>query len=294
MRGVDFIRVIGPKDRRGQWGYARNVDPSYFEIMGIPLVRGRGFTLADRQGAPRVMVVSESYGEAHFGREDPIGRRLMYGKEEIEIVGVVRDVRYSSVDREAARAFYLPRAQNPVELICLVVRPYPGMKTEVATSLREVVRAIDPEQPVEGLTTIGELVSASTADRRFYAVSTAAFAGVALLLAVGGVFGVVSRSVAERRREIAIRMAIGADARSILRMVIVAGLLPVVLGCLAGLLVAQAASKSLEALLFETTPADPVAFGGAAALVLLVALTACVVPALRASRQAPMAALKAD
>jgi ABC-type antimicrobial peptide transport system permease subunit len=117
---------------------------------------------------------------------------------------------------------------------------------------------------------------------------------VALLLAVGGVFGVVSRSVAERRREIAIRMAIGADARSILRMVIVAGLLPVVLGCLAGLLVAQAASKSLEALLFETTPADPVAFGGAAALVLLVALTACVVPALRASRQAPMAALKAD
>ena len=294
MRGVDFIRVIGPKGRRAQWGYARNVDPSYSEIMRIPLVRGRVFTSDDRPGAPRVMVASESYAGAHFGREDPIGRRLMYGKEAIEIVGVVRDVRYSSVDRQAARAFYLPRAQNPVELICLVVRPHPGMKTEVASALRDVVRAIDPEQPVQGLTTIGELVSASTADRRFYAVSTVAFAGLALLLAVGGVFGVVSRSVAERRREIAIRMAIGADARSVLRMVVGAGLLPVVLGCLVGLLVAQAASKSLEALLFEITPADPIAFGAAAALVLLVALTACLGPALRASRMAPMAALKSD
>jgi putative ABC transport system permease protein len=294
MRGVDFISHLGPKGRRTQWGYARHVDAAYFEIMRIPLVRGRVFSSGDRPGAPRVMVVSESYAVAHFGQEDPIGRRLMLGKEEIEIVGVVRDVRYASVDREAGRAFYLPRAQNPAELICLLVRPQPGMQAEVAAALGDVVRRIDPEQPIQGLTTIGDLVSASTADRRFYAVSTIAFAGVALLLAVGGVFGVVSRSVAERRREIAIRMAIGADSRNVLRMVVVDGLLPVVIGCLVGLLVAHAAARSIEALLFEITPADPVTFGVSAALVLLVALTACLAPALRVSRMAPMATLKTD
>jgi predicted permease len=295
MRGVDFIRVIGPNGRRAQWGFARNVDPDYFGIMEIPLLRGRLFTAADGAGSPAVIVVSESYGRAHFGREDPIGRRLEIGQgREAEIIGVVGDVRYSSVDRQPSRAFYLPRAQNPVELICLLVRPQPGMRVQVAAALRDVVRRIDPEQPIEGLTTIGELVSTSTADRRFYAVATGAFACVALLLAVAGVFGAVSRSVAERRREIAIRVALGADARTVIRLVTTYGLLPVLLGSLIGVIGAQAGSAGLESLLFEITPADPTTYAAAAGLILFVGLVACLIPAVRASRTPPMAALKSE
>ena len=295
MRGVDFIWSIGPKGARPRWGYARTVDPSYFDIMRIPLLRGRLFTEADGPGSPRVIVVSESYGRVHFGREDPIGRTLIVrDDQEPEIIGVVGDVRYSSVDRGAAQAFYLPRAQNPVELICLLVRPQPGMRPQVAAALRDVVGSIDPDQPVEGLTTIGDLVSASTADRRFYAVSTGAFAAVALLLAVAGVFGVVSRSVTERRREIAIRVALGADTGNVLRIVITYGLLPVVLGCLAGLLGAQASSSWLQSLLYEITPADPTTYATAAGLILLVGLAACLIPAIRAVRVPPMAVLKSD
>lgn len=295
MRGVDFVRVIGPRDRRERWGYARTVDPDYFGIMRIPLLRGRLFTAADGAGAPRVIVVSESYGRVHFGREDPIGRRLVIDDErEVEIIGVVGDVRYSSVDREPGQAYYLPRSQNPIELICLLVRPQAGMRAQVASALRDVVGRIDPEQPIEGLTTIGELVSTSMADRRFYAIATGAFASVALLLAVAGVFGVVSRLVAERRREIAIRVALGADAGTVIRLVIAYGLLPVVVGSLVGVLGAHASSSGLESLLYEITPADPTTYAAAAGSILLVALAACLIPAVRASRMSPMAALKSE
>ena len=295
MRGVDFVRVIGPKGRRARWGYARTVDPDYFRIMKIPLLRGRLFTAADAPGAPPVILVSESYGRAHFGREDPIGRRLVIDdKREADIIGVVGDVRYSSVDRQPAQAYYLPRAQNSSELICLLVRPQAGMRAQVASTLRDVVRRIDPEQPIEGLTTISELVSQSTADRRFYAIATGAFASVALLLAIAGVFGAVSRSVAERRREIAIRVALGADARAVIRLVSTYGLLPVLLGSLAGVIGAQASSAGLESLLFEITPADPATYAAAAGLILIVGLAACLIPAVRASRMPPMAALKSE
>ena len=282
MRGVDFLSVVGPRGGRARPGYSRTVDPAYFDIMEIPLVQGRLFTEDDRAGAPDVMVVSESYARLHFGRENPIGRRFEIGEKDVEIIGVVGDVRYSDVHRPPAAAFYLPRAQQPVELICVLVRPRPGMHAQVAAGLRSVVSAIDPDQPIQGLTTIGELVSDSTADRRFYAISTATFAVIALLLAIGGVFGLVSRSVTERRREIAIRIALGADRQQVLRLVLAYGLLPVVLGCLTGLIGAQAAARGLETLLFEITPADPIAYGAAAALVLVVAIGACLIPGWRA------------
>ena len=294
MRGVDFITIFRRPGGPTRWGNGRVVDPAYFDIMGIPLLRGRLLNETDTAGAPRVLVVSESYARAHFGTDDVVGRRLLDETTELEIVGVVADVRYADVAREATPAFYSPSAQSPSELICLLVRPQPGMRAQVAAALRDVVRSIDPEQPIEGLTTIGEIVAQSTADRRFYAVSTGAFAAVALLLAVAGLFGVVSRSVAERRREIAIRVALGADTRTVLRLVLTYGLAPVVLGCLTGLLVAQATSRSLEALLFEITPADPTAYSVASGAVLLVALAACLVPAFRAIRIQPMAILRND
>ena len=295
MRGVDFMYVIGPRGGKRKPGNLRAIDPSYFEIMQIPLRAGRIFTAADTATAPPVIVVSESYGRLHFGDQSPVGQRLEIddGKE-AEIVGVAGDVRYFEVARNPAPAFYRPRAQNPIELVCLIVRPQPSMRTEVAAALRDAVRAVDPEQPVEGLTTIGDIVSESTADRRFYAIATAAFASVALLLAVAGLFGVVSRSVTERRREFAIRSALGADSMRIMRLIVVHGLVPVAAGAIAGLAGAYLGSRLLTKFLFEVTPTDALTYSVAGGLVVVVALAACLVPARRALRVPPMVVLKGE
>lgn len=292
MRGVDFTYVIGPVGGRVNPGHMRSVGVEYFDLMRIPLMGGRTFTEQDTSGSTPVMVVSESYGRMQFGDENPIGRVMAMGDKQVEIVGVVGDVRYAEVARDSAPAFYLPRAQSPIRLVCLLVKPQPGMQAIVADGLRRAVRAVDPEQPAEGLTTVAEIVSQSTADRRFYALATGAFAAVALLLAVAGLFGVVSRSVTERRREIAIRAALGADAARQLRLVLAYGLIPVAVGMLLGLITAGAGSRLLQAFLFEISPTDPVSYVAAAGLVLVVAVTACLRPALRATRLQPMAVLK--
>ena len=155
MRGVDFRFEVAPPAGRPGTAHMRSVSPGYFEMLRIPLRAGRTFTDADRAGSPRVMVVSESLAQTHFAAANPIGRRMLYGENEHEIVGVVGDVRYAEVIRDAAPAFYVPRAQEPLRLICLIVKPRPGMRATVAESLRDAVRTLDPEQPIEGLTTIG-------------------------------------------------------------------------------------------------------------------------------------------
>ena len=220
MRGVDFTYVLGEANGKPKPGQMRSVTPDYFEMLHIPLRAGRLFTETDTAAAPAVMIVSESFGRQFFGAESPIGRRIDLGNKPAEIVGVVGDVRYADVARGAMPAFYLPRAQSSSELICLLVEPHPGASQQVSASLRAAVRAVDPEQPSEGLTTVGEIVSQSTADRRFSALATAMFAGVALAMAIAGLFGVVSRAVSERRRELAIRAAVGASSGHIIRLVI--------------------------------------------------------------------------
>jgi len=201
-------------------------------------------------------------------------------------------VRYADVARRAMPAFYLPRAQSSSELICLLVEPHPGTSEQVGASLRGAVRAVDPEQPAEGLTTVGEIVSQSTADRRFYALATAMFAGVALAMAIAGLFGVVSRSVSERRRELAIRAAVGASSRHIVRLVIGIGLVPVLVGAVAGLAIAAAGSRLLQRFLFEVPSTDLATYSAVAAGIVLAAVLACWLPARRAVRIAPAALLR--
>jgi ABC-type antimicrobial peptide transport system permease subunit len=168
------------------------------------------------------------------------------------------------------------------------------MQATVAEGLRGAVRAVDPDQPAEGLTSVAEIVSQSTADRRFYALATGAFAAVALLLAVAGLFGVVSRSVTERRREIAIRAALGADTRRQLRLLLARGLTPVAIGTVVGLVAAGFGSRLLQAFLFEITTTDPWTYTAVSILVLLVSILASAIPALRAVRLQPMTVLKGD
>ena len=291
MRGQDFRRGL-LVDGEHKTGYIRSVDPDFFSILQIHLKRGRLFT-ADDDRAAAVMIVSEEYGRLLFGARDPLGQRLEIddGKD-AEIVGVVDNVRYQEVVRDPAPAFYLPRAHWPTDLMCVLVRPRPGMDTAVAAALRDVVRAMDPQQPVEGLTTIDAIVRESMADRRLYAVVTSSFAVVAILLTIGGLFGVVSRAVSERRRELAIRIALGADSPRVVRLILTYGLVPVALGALTGLAGAFAGSGVLRRFLFGIAPTDPPTYAAAFALVLIVAAVACIVPARRALRFEPASLLR--
>jgi putative ABC transport system permease protein len=294
MRGVDFRIVIGPQGQTPQVGAGRTVDPEFFRIMNLRLIAGRTFTDADTAGSEPVVVVSVSYGRRYFGDASPIGRALRMDDRDLRIVGVVGDTRYADAAREAFPAFYMPLAQHPSALLCVVAEPQPGMTAAVARGLREAVRALDPEQPVQDITTIDQIVSQSTSDRRFYAVSTTGFALVALALAIAGVFGVVARTVSERRRELAIRVALGAEPRRLLRLVYGYGLVPAAIGTCVGLAASLAAARWLRSFLFEIAPTDSRSFGAAAALILLVTAAACYLPARRALRMAPMHVLKSD
>jgi putative ABC transport system permease protein len=293
MRGVDFVWSVGSKGGPNRAGNMRSVDPEYFGVMQLGLKAGRFLDSRDTATSERVAVVSESYGRLHFGSASPLGRQLSLDPD-ARIVGVVGDVRYADVTRDPYPAFYLPNVQHPVELICLVVEPQPGALAAVVSGLRAAVQAADPDQPIEGLTTIRQLVSQSTADRRFYAVTTGAFASVALLLAIAGIFGVVSRTVSERKRELAIRIALGAEPRRLLRLVYGYGLLPAAAGTAVGLAAAYAGSRLLRGFLFQIGPTDTLTFAGAATMVLAVTTLACYLPARRTLRVQPMAVLKSD
>jgi len=294
MRGVDFRMLIGPEGQKKQVGNARTVDPEYFKILHLRLIAGRVFTNADTAASEPVVVVSESYGRQYFGAASPLGRILKSSDSQYRIVGVVADTRYADAARDPYPAFYIPLSQDPSTLLCLIAEPRPGMRAAVADGMRAAVQALDPEQPVEGITTIDQIVSASTADRRFYAVATGAFALVALALAIAGVFGVVSRTVGERRRELAIRVALGAAPRRLLAAVYGYGVVPAAIGTGIGLAGAFAASRLLRSFLFEIAPTDATTYAGSAAVIFLVTAAACYLPARRTLRVPPMLVLKTD
>jgi putative ABC transport system permease protein len=294
MRGVDFtvsITYVGGTEQKA--ANRRPVDPEYFALMRIPLEAGRLLTKYDDAHATKVAVVSQAFARSLFGDENPLGRQLDFQSGPIEIVGIVGDVRHVDVTRPPFPALYVPRAQDPTELICLVVRPIPGA-SGVPAAVRAAVQSVDPEQPVEKVTTLDRIVRESTADERFYIVSTAGFAAVAVLLAILGLAGVVSRTVTERVREIAIRLSLGAEPRSLLRQTVRHGMIPVVVGLVVGALGAWAASRLLVGFLFEVSPADPFTYAVAAVILAAASVAACYVPARRATRIEPMAALKVD
>ena len=294
FRGVDFTFVVRPVGGSvSRVAKMRSVDPEYFTLMGIPLLAGRTFTAGDDERARRVAVISEAYSRSLFGDASPLGKELDLREGPTEVIGVVGDVRYANVTTAPAPALYLPRAQQPNELICLLVRPAPGAAA-VAAAVAATVQAVDPEQPVENVTTLDQIVRESTAEERFYTVVVAAFALTAVLLAMAGLMGVVSRIVTERERELAVRMALGADPKSVGRLAVRQGLVPVVIGVIAGAFGAWSVSRLLERFLFEISPLDPVAYLGAVAVVLLAAVAACYIPARRATGVDPMIALRAE
>ncbi|MGH9411982.1 MAG: ABC transporter permease [Vicinamibacterales bacterium] len=301
MRGVDWVMSlnIAPPGQpaKGTDANEREVSSDYFKLMRIPLVSGRLFDSRDAAQSAKVAIVSQSFARILSADGPVLGRRLeasRSGNDLTEIVGVVGNVRTQSIAKEARPAIYLPRAQDPVGLMCLVIRTAPGQLQSVAAAARSAIHRVDPTLPVQHVSTLDEIVAQSIADRRFDMATTTTFAGVALLLAIVGLAGVVSRSIVERIREIAVRAALGADGDRLRRMIVAQILRPVVAGLMIGLLSALWLTAVLRTQLFKINARDPLTFGAALVILAIVSALAAYVPARAATRVDPMEALRAE
>jgi putative ABC transport system permease protein len=292
-------RPMAPKDHPSGDFFSTGV--GYFRAMGIPMIKGRDFDDRDRHGATPVVIITEALARQFFPNEDPIGKHIKPGINTIEgekttmreIIGVVGDVRNRSLDTEPKPAYYVPQTQVPFDQMAMVVKTAGEPHTLVSAATKQVA-AMDQDIPVFAVKSMEEYLSASVAAPRFSTTLLAIFAAVALVLTVVGVYGVMSYSVAQRTNEIGIRLALGAQSRDVLLMIVKQGGLLIVLGLVIGLTGAFALTRLLASLLFGVTAKDPFTFAAVAVLLAIVALLACYVPALRATRVDPMEALRCE
>lgn len=270
-----------------------SVSPDYFRAMGIPLLKGRVFDPSDTVKSGRVAIISKALAEKGWPDQDPIGRRFAFAgeKEEYEVIGVVGDVRQFGQDEDVMPQVYFSLGAEPPNDAFLVIRASRNLTLPVA-SVREAVHAVDPSVPVASFDTMNQLISESVANRWFRTVLTSIFAALAIILALVGIHGVFSYTVAQRTHEIGIRMALGAHPRDIVRLVLGEGILLAVIGIAAGIVGAMALTRFLGSMLFEIRPTDPATFVGVAILLMIVTLGASYIPARRAMRVDPMVALR--
>ncbi|HJS74328.1 MAG TPA: ADOP family duplicated permease, partial [Vicinamibacteria bacterium] len=277
----------------------RTVLPGYFAAMGIPLLAGRDFTDLDARSddpEPRsTLIINETFARNHFPGEDPLGKFVRIGYDDLlcEIVGIVGDVRHADLASTSGDEMYTPFPATPVPNLDLALR-VDGEPDSVAGQVREAVSRVDPDQPVFGIAPLPDLVRASVAPRRFVAFLLLGFAAVAVFLALLGVYAVVSHTVLSRTREIGIRMALGARASEVLGLVMTQGLSLVLAGAAAGLLTAVLLSRYLESQLYGVSGTDLRTYALVGLLLVVSALAATAVPALRASRVDPIQALRTE
>ncbi len=267
------------------------VGPEYFLTMGIPVVSGREFTRADDEKAALVAVVNETMVARYWSGKNPIGERLQVKGRWARVVGMARDSKYESVRELPKPFFYVPLRQNFSVGAALNIRTAlpPGA---MAAALTREVRALDPSLALYEVITLQEQVNRSTSAQMVAVTLVGVLGGLALLLAAIGLYGVMSCAVSENSRELGLRMALGADASNLLRLVISRGLALTVGGVLLGAVVALALTRSLGNLLYEVSPHDPLAFGAAFAAMIIVSLAACFFPAWRGSRTDPARILR--
>ena len=279
-------------------GVLNVVTPDYFRTLRVPVRRGREFTDGDRRGAPMVAIINESLARASFGDRDPIGHRIQCGLDTLDfmtIVGVVADIRTSGPASPATPELFMPYEQHPGPATSLnvVVRSSSDNPLALTETIRRGIAARNPDVPVKALTMEGTLETASET-ARFRTMLLVAFAAVALLLAVAGIYGVMSYIVSQRIPELGVRIALGAAPASILALVVRQGAALAGVGIVLGLALALAAGRFLEGMLFGVEPRDPWIFGTVTLAVTTAALAACVLPGRRAVRVDPMVALRAE
>ena len=274
----------------------RVIAPEYFRSLGIPLIRGRQFNEQDRADSTPVMIIDETFARRFFPGEDPLGKRIdeqgsRTRKSFFTVVGIVGGVKHDKLNAEARPTIYLPIEQSGWETMTLTVRAS-GDLNLLSAAVRREVWAVDKDQPVTKLAPLSDVFSEAVAPQRFNALLLNLFAAVAMILAVVGIYGVIAYTVAQRSREMGIRIALGASRRDILRLVVGQAMLTTLIGVGLGLAGAFALTRLMSSLLYEVSATDPAIFAGVALLLALVALLASYLPARRATKVDPMVALR--
>ncbi len=284
-------------------GSVRSADPGYFSAAGIPILAGRGVATTDQRGSAAVVVLNQSLARALFGDADPLGQRVALTGAVLKftpftdhwrtVVGVVGDTRDNGVDREPTPTMYVPFAQEFIVSASLVIRTASDPAL-LQSAIMRAVREVAPRQLIENVTTLEQARDAGVAPRQLNALFIAAFAGLALMIAMVGIAGVLAFSVSSRTSEIGIRMSLGATGERVRRMILGEGGMLLVIGLSFGMVGAVFAARLLRGLLYGVTPNDPVTLGGVALVLAAVGIAACWIPAARAARVDPAVALRAD
>jgi predicted permease len=297
--GFPFVIEGRPADsERSPVAEFAGISPDYFEILGTPLMQGRVFLDSDEPKSQPVAIIDQTLANRYWPGENPLGKHIQLFQANpqnpwITIVGVVGDMKSDGFDAPTAPHIYLPAFQGPPYASVLFLRTHANPGT-LGDQIRAAVQSIDSSLPLFGVRTMDEVISRSMAERRFALEILAIFAGVALLLAAIGIYGVMSYTFSRRIHEIGIRVALGAQRIDILRMALGEGMRLVVLGLVAGLIGAVALTRFLRSLLFSVTSTDPLVFASIAVLLAGVALFACYIPARRATRVDPLVALREE
>jgi putative ABC transport system permease protein len=293
--------TTGLSDVEGRAPYARGqqpltgihaVNPGYFAAMGIPLLRGREFSVSDNANSTPVVVINQKLAETLWPGQDPLGKHfILMGDKQSEVVGVVGNVLHNGLGETVSMESYLAFPQNPWSYIGLAVRTH-GDSGAVYSAVRGLVAQIDAELPVHDMRPMEQVVAETTASRRLTLWLVGAFAALALVLASVGIYGVMSYGVTERVHEIGVRMALGAQRRDVLRLVVGHGMRLAAIGLLLGSVAAFFAARAMATLLFGVRPGDPLTYIGLTVVLALASLAACYIPARRATSVDPMVALR--
>jgi putative ABC transport system permease protein len=276
-----------------------SIAPDYFQSMGIPVLKGRTFTDRDDATAARVVIVTEATARHYWPSEDPLGKLVRIGvcaandHDWCRVIGVVGDVQQHQLDQPPKPSVYVAYAQDPWPFLSMVVRTRME-PVSAASAVESAIHSVDKDQPVYGIRTMEAVIAASVSPTRLRMLLLGVFAGLALVLACVGIYGIMAYSVSQRRQEIGIRMALGAEPGHVRGLIVRQGARLALAGVFTGLILSLVLARSMSSLLFGVQPADPITLVSISVLLVVVALLASFIPAWRATRMDPLLALRGE